>query len=172
MCIRDRVADGLLLHPMCSKDYIKEIILPAVAEGAKRGNREVSDCELLWGGFIATGETEEELAKAKRDIAARISFYASTRTYRQALDFHGWGDVNEKLHALSIQGEWQKMFDLVSNEMVETLGFCGNGKEVANSLKDELGPFCSAVMWNEIEHLGTDHSQDERMSELLQIVKS
>ena len=81
-------------------------------------------------------------------------------------------DVNEKLHALSIQGEWQKMFDLVSNEMVETLGFCGNGKEVANSLKDELGPFCSAVMWNEIEHLGTDHSQDERMSELLQIVKS
>ena len=59
---------------MCSKDYIKEIILPAVAEGAKRGNREVSDCELLWGGFIATGETEEELAKAKRDIAARISF--------------------------------------------------------------------------------------------------
>ena len=56
--------------------------------------------------------------------------------------------------------------------MVETLGFCGNGKEVANSLKDELGPFCSAVMCNEIEHLGTDHSQDERMSELLQIVKS
>ena len=44
--------------------------------------------------------------------------------------------------------------------------------KVANSLKDELGPFCSAVMWNEIEHLGTDHSQDERMSELLQIVKS
>ena len=170
--IAGEVADGLLLHPMCSKDYIKEIILPAVAEGAKRGNREVSDCELLWGGFIATGETEEELAKAKRDIAARISFYASTRTYRQALDFHGWGDVNEKLHALSIQGEWQKMFDLVSNEMVETLGFCGYGKEVANSLKVELGPFCSAVMWNEIEHLGTDHSQDERMSELLQIVKS
>ena len=49
------------------------------------------ECELLWGGFIATGETEEDLKIAKRNVAARISFYASTRTYRPALDFHGWG---------------------------------------------------------------------------------
>ncbi|GIS26628.1 MAG: hypothetical protein CM15mP127_10010 [Gammaproteobacteria bacterium] len=34
--IAGEVADGLLLHPMCSKDYIKEIILPAVAEVQKR----------------------------------------------------------------------------------------------------------------------------------------
>ena len=45
--IAGEVADGLLLHPMCSKDYIKEIILPAVAEGAKRGNREVSELSLI-----------------------------------------------------------------------------------------------------------------------------
>jgi probable F420-dependent oxidoreductase len=170
--IAGEVADGLLLHPMCSLPYIKEIILPAVKEGAAKANRDPKECELLWGGFIATGETEEELAKAKRDIAARISFYASTRTYKPALDFHGWGDVNTQLHELSIAGEWQKMFDLVSDEMVETLGFCGSGKEVANNLRDELSPICSAAMWNEIEHLGTDHSQDERMHDLIKIVKA
>ena len=64
------------------------------------------------------------------------------------------------------------MFDLVSDEMVETLGFCGSGKEVANNLRDELSPICSAAMWNEIEQLGTDHSQDERMHDLIKIVKA
>ena len=53
------------------------------------------------------------------------------------------------------------MFDLVSS-----------GKEVANNLRDELSPICSAAMWNEIEHLGTDHSQDERMHDLIKIVKA
>jgi hypothetical protein len=55
--------------------------------------------------------------------------------------------------------------------MVETLGFCGTGEEVANCLKDDLGPICSAAMWNEVEHLGTDHSKDEHVSHLIQIAK-
>ena len=92
--VAGEVADGLLLHPMCSPQYIHDVIIPAVAEGAKKSGRSPDECELLWGGFIATGETEEDLQAAKRAIAARISFYASTRTYRPALEFHGWEDIN------------------------------------------------------------------------------
>ena len=169
--IAGEVADGLLLHPMCSLEYIKEIIIPAVHEGAKKTNRNPQECELLWGGFIATGETEESLQKAKRDIAARISFYASTRTYKPALEFHGWGDVNEKLHSLSVQGKWQEMFDLITDEMVECLSFHGTGEEVARDMKNELTPICSAAMWNEIEHLGEDHTKDQYMADLISILK-
>ena len=145
--------------------------MPAVIEGAKKSGRDPKECELLWGGFIATGETEEDLKTAKRNVASRISFYASTRTYRPALDFHGWGDINEALHKLSVEGKWEEMFALVTDDMVETLGFCGTGEEVANSLKDDLGPICSAAMWNEVEHLGADHSKDEHVSHLIQIAK-
>ena len=35
--------------------------MPAVAEGARKSGRDSKECELLWGGFIATGETEEDL---------------------------------------------------------------------------------------------------------------
>jgi hypothetical protein len=75
------------------------------------------------------------------------------------------------LHKLSVEGKWEEMFALVTDDMVETLGFCGTGEEVANSLKDDLGPICSAAMWNEVEHLGTDHSKDEHVSHLIQIAK-
>ena len=132
--IAGEVADGLLLHPMCSPQYIHEVIIPAVAEGAKKSGRSPDECELLWGGFIATGETEEDLQAAKRAIAARISFYASTRTYRPALEFHGWEDINAALHKLSIEGKWEEMFALVTDEMVDTLGFTGTGAEVAHGL--------------------------------------
>jgi hypothetical protein len=56
--------------------------------------------------------------------------------------------------------------------MVETLGFFGTGIEVANALKNELGPICSAAMWNEVEHLGADHSKDEHVANLIQIAKA
>ena len=49
-----------------------------------------------------------------------------------------------------MEGKWEEMFALV-DEMVETLGFCGTGEEVATT-KDNLGPICSAAMWNEVEH--------------------
>ena len=42
-----------------------------VAEGAKKSGRDSKECELLWGGFIATGETEEDLKTAKRNVAAQ-----------------------------------------------------------------------------------------------------
>ena len=64
------------------------------------------------------------------------------------------------------------MFALVTDDMVETLGFCGTGIEVANALKNELGPICSADMWNEVENLGADHSKDEHVANLIQIAKA
>ena len=43
---------------------------------------------------------------------------------------------------LCINYQWKengkKCLLLVTDEMVETLGFCGTGEEVANSLKDDL----------------------------------
>ena len=77
----------------------------------------------------------------------------------------------QALHKLSIEGKWEEMFALVTDEMVDTLGFTGTGKEVAHALKDNLGPICSAVMWNEVEHLGVDHSNDDHVADLIKIVK-
>ena len=77
----------------------------------------------------------------------------------------------EAMHALSIPTSRALMI-IGSDEMVDTLGFTGTGKEVAHALKDNLGPICSAVMWNEVEHLGVDHSKDEHVAGLIEIVKS
>jgi probable F420-dependent oxidoreductase len=146
--VAGEVCDGLLIHPMCSYRYITEIILPAVEQGARKAGRRLEDIELLWSGFTATGDTEEELLVAKRSVARSISFYGSTRTYAAALELHGWKGLNLQLHELSLAGKWHEMTGLVTDEMVETLAETGTQEEVARKIRTRYGPICSAVMWS------------------------
>ena len=146
--VAGEVCDGLLLHPMCSYRYITDVILPAVEAGAQRAGRKLSDIELLWGGFSAMGDTDDELRQAKLNVARSISFYGSTRTYGPALAIHGWKDLNLQLHELSLRGKWNEMMALVTDEMVETLAETGTPEEVARKLHARYSPFCSAVMWS------------------------
>lgn len=142
------VADGILLHPMCSYRYVKEVIVPAVEQGARRADRAPSDVEILWGGFAAYGDTDEELERAKRGVAAQISFYGSTRTYRGTLEIHGFDDLNPRLHELSLRGRWEEMRELVTDDVVEALAEVGGTREeVARRIRKRYGDICSAVLW-------------------------
>ena len=145
--VAGEVCDGLLLHPMCSYKYVCEVILPAVEKGARRADRDPRDVELLWGGFTATGDDDEALQRARRGVARAISFYGSTRTYRRSLEIHGFGDLNERLHQLSVRGRWQEMFELVTDDVVDAIAEVGTQEQVARRLYKRYGDVCSAVMW-------------------------
>ena len=164
--VAGEVCDGLLLHPMCSYKYITEIIIPAVEQGARRAGRQLRDVELLWGGFTATGDTDEELLAAKQGIARSISFYGSTRTYAAALELHGWKDLNLQLHELSLAGRWNDMAGLVTDEMVETLAETGTQEEVAHKIRRRYGGICGSVMWSP-----RAEADDARTRAVLEILK-
>jgi hypothetical protein len=57
------------------------------------------------------------------------------------------------------------------NTLLNLIAFYGTGEEVAREMKDALTPICSAAMWNEIEHLGEDHTKDQYMADLISILK-
>jgi len=66
------------------------------------------------------GDTEKERAEQARMVKQQIAFYASTRTYEPVLAVHGWQDLTQKLHRKSVEGDWQGMADLISDEMLDT----------------------------------------------------
>ena len=66
------------------------------------------------------GDTEQELAQARQAVKRQIAFYASTRTYEPVLAAHGWQDLTPKLHRRSVEGDWQGMADLITDEMLDT----------------------------------------------------
>ncbi|RIK29194.1 MAG: LLM class F420-dependent oxidoreductase [Anaerolineae bacterium] len=122
------MCEGFHAHPFHSPRYLKEVMLPAIEEGAKKENRKREDVSLSVTAFVAT--TPEEMNFAR----AQISFYASTPSYRSVMDLHGWSGVAETLSAHAAKGEWTEMPMLITDEMLGE--FCLVTEE--GKLADEL----------------------------------
>jgi probable F420-dependent oxidoreductase len=122
------LCEGFHVHPFHSVRYLREVILPAIDEGASKERRERKDLAVSVTAFVATAPEEMNFARAQ------ISFYASTPSYRPVMDLHGWAGVAEKLSSHAARGEWAEMPMLITDEMLNE--FCLVTEE--NKLADEL----------------------------------
>jgi probable F420-dependent oxidoreductase len=113
------VCDGVRLHAFNTAKYTREAILPNLEAGARKAGRQLSDIDICGGSFLVTGETEEEVERAKQAVRTQVAFYGSTRSYRGVFEAHGWGDVSLQLHEMSTQGRWAEMGNLITEEMLE-----------------------------------------------------
>ena len=73
-----QVADGVHVHPLHSIDYLDDILVPRLSEGAASASRLVSDIDLIIPVFCIVGDTAQEqaptkaLAIAKRLLSTRM----------------------------------------------------------------------------------------------------
>jgi alkanesulfonate monooxygenase SsuD/methylene tetrahydromethanopterin reductase-like flavin-dependent oxidoreductase (luciferase family) len=108
------VADGFICHPLLSRTYLADGLLPALA-----------------GGRASTGsERPFTIAAMKR----QIGFYASTPAYKPVLDHHGWGDLHAQAHALTKQDRWSELGDLIDDEVLATFAVVGELAEVGDAV--------------------------------------
>ena len=93
---------------------------PAVESGLRKSGRAREDFTFATTSFVVVGDTEKERAEQAMMVKQQIAFYGSTRTYEPVLAVHGWQDLTQKLHRKSVEGDWQGMADLISDEMLDT----------------------------------------------------
>ncbi|OQY89373.1 MAG: LLM class F420-dependent oxidoreductase [Anaerolineae bacterium UTCFX1] len=131
------ICEGFHVHPFHSPRYLKEVMLPAIEEGANKGGRKLAlsnveerkDVSVSVTAFVAT--TPEEMNFAR----AQISFYASTPSYRPVMDLHGWSGVAETLSAHAAKGEWAEMPMLITDEMLSEFCLVTDESKLASELK-------------------------------------
>jgi len=138
-------ADGMIIHTFGTQKYIEEKIRPALAETLAASNKTLADFELAFPPFIVTGDTEEAFEKSRDQVRYRISFYASTPAYKPVLDCHGWGGIQPHLNRLSKNGAWDRMPDLISDEMLDTFAVVGDPLEVAAQIRTRYGHLVNRV---------------------------
>ncbi len=131
------VADGIAIHGFSTFKYIREVLIPAVHEGARRAGKDVSKVHVRGGGFIVTARTEEEVRLAKERSRRQISFYASTRSYSNVMKIHGWADEAAQLHRLSIEGKWDDMVGLITDDMMEEFCVIGTWDELPAKMREK-----------------------------------
>jgi len=116
--VAGEVADGVLPHGFMTDKYMREVLLPNVKIGLDRAGRDWSDIEIAGGGFTVFGEDEADIERQLDRLRTPISFYGSTRTYHDVFEVHGWRDLGEKLHALSVAGKWDEMRKAIPEEVL------------------------------------------------------
>jgi hypothetical protein len=75
-------------------------------------------------------------AEDELSVRTQIAFYASTPSYRPVLALHGWEELGEQLSALAARSQWDKMPDLITDEMLETLAVVAPTSRLAKALLD------------------------------------
>ena len=139
------VADGARLHPFCTRKYLEEAVLPRLAEGMAKSGCARENFEITGGGFLATGKDEAAVAKAVEWVRTRVAFYGSTPAYRPVLDVHGWGGLQEELNAMSKQGKWTEMGELIDDEILNTFAVVGTPEDIAPELSKRYGDLIQRI---------------------------
>ncbi len=123
-------ADGFHVHPFHTPRYLREVIIPAIEQGAARAGRSRGDIAVSVSAFVVTSAQEDLF------VRQQISFYASTPSYRPVMALHGWEKTAEALSALAARGRWEEMPALIGDEMLATFAVVISGDSLAGALGD------------------------------------
>jgi probable F420-dependent oxidoreductase len=123
-----QVADGLLVHPLTSADYLRERTRPMLRDAREGFSVSLS-------AFVVLGEDDKARSRAEQAVKAQIAFYASTPSYRPVLELHGWGELADQLNHLSRRQAWSEMADLITDDVLDTFAV---GGDVARGLRDRF----------------------------------
>jgi probable F420-dependent oxidoreductase len=121
------VADGLVGHPIYTRKYIAEKVLPEL-EGSR--------CELA--PYVICS-VSDDVDQARREARAQIAFYYTTRLYHSVLDVHGWREIGEACAAAFRKGDFAGMSDAVPDELVDAIAIAGRPDEVRDRLRQWEG---------------------------------
>jgi probable F420-dependent oxidoreductase len=146
--VAGEVADGLLVHAFTTERYLREVTLPALNRGLAASGRSRAQAEVSLLAMIATGRSEEEMARAVAGTRQQIAFYGSTPAYRGVLDRHGWGGLGDELNALSRSDradKWEAMGGLVDDDVLGAFAIVAEPSGVAAEIRRRFGGLIDRV---------------------------
>ena len=163
------LCDGVRLHGFCTPKYLKEVVIPNIEAGAKKAGRSLKDIDMTGGGFVITGETEEDVERQKPALRHQIAFYGSTRTYKGVLDLHGWGETCLRLHRLAAEGRWLEMGREISDEMLDQFAVYGTYDQIAARIRERWGGIVNRTgFFMPVRHEG----DKERLREIIRQIQA
>jgi probable F420-dependent oxidoreductase len=146
--VAGEVADGLLVHAFTTERYLREVTLPALDRGLAASGRSRAEVAVSLLAMIATGRSEQEMARAVAGTRRQIAFYGSTPAYRGVLDRHGWAGLGDELNALSRSDradKWEAMGGLVDDDVLGAFAIVAEPAGVAPEIQRRFGGLIDRV---------------------------
>jgi probable F420-dependent oxidoreductase len=154
--VAGEVCDGFICHGFTTEKYLREVTIPALERGRAKAGTTMEGFEIIGPSFVVTGATDEEIEAAADGTRQQIAFYGSTPAYRNVLDIHGWGGLQDELNSLSKQGEWAKMGTLIDDEVLNTFAVVGEPEAIAPELSRRYGDVIQRISFYAPYHSDPD----------------
>jgi len=138
-------ADGVRLHPFCTRQYLADVVIPRIEAGLLDSPRERQHFEISGGGFIATGADDEAVAQAAEWVRYRVAFYGSTPAYWPVLEVHDLGDLGRKLNRMTKEGLWDDIAAEISDDTLRLFAAIGRHDEITAAIAARFGGFSDTV---------------------------
>lgn len=126
------VADGVILW-LCDPDYVRETVVPSIAEGARQAGRDPAQIEIVAAITCSVADDPEPvLAKFRRTLIP----YLSLPFYRAMLERAGHSEDLERFDAGMADGDVNRALDGVSDKMLHTIAGIGTEADVRKKLDE------------------------------------
>lgn len=145
MKVAGQECDGVRLHPFCTRAYLENVAMPRLSDAMASRGRARDNFEITGGGFVATGATDEAVAKAFEWIRMRVGFYGSTRAYWPVFEQHGLRGLGEKLNHMSKTNQWEQMTGEISDDVVRLFAAVGRHDELTQAVTDRFGGLVDSI---------------------------
>ena len=137
--VAGEVADGIIVHGFTTEAYLRNVTLPALERGFAKAGKSRADFEISYPVFSVTGRDERELRDAAKLMRQQIAFYGSTPAYKPVLDSIGAGEIQPTLNAMSKQGDWEAMGEVITDDVLDRFAVTGEPAEIAAQIEARYG---------------------------------
>src|SRR4051794_6432596 len=139
-----RVGDGLVGHPLFTREYVREVARPALARGAERTGRPT---DVPIAGYLTCSVGPDR--DAARDAArAVVAFNSTVKTSRVVHRLHGWEEHAERIREHWMAGDFAAAVREVPDEMLDTIALAGTADEVRERFAERwAGVYEHTLLW-------------------------
>ncbi len=137
--VAGEIADGLLVHGFTTQAYLENVTLPALERGFAKAGKTRADFEIAYPVFSVKGRDEKEIAAQTKKMREQVAFYGSTPAYKPVLDSIDAGELQPELNAMSKQGRWEAMGELIGDDVLSKFAVQGDVVEIAKQIKSRYG---------------------------------
>ena len=161
------VADGVHVHPIGHPGYLRDTVLPSVAEGAAAAGRAPQALTLIVPVMTIVGDDDVERAADRSHLRAMLSFYGSTPNYAFIWDEAGFEGTTARIRERQKANDPAGMAAQITDDHLAVFTTESTWDGLADALIDRYGGLADRlVLYNAAAARTTDPERFRRYGDV------
>ena len=123
------IADGVMLW-LCNAEYVREVAIPAIAQGAAQGGRDLGDIDVV---AAIPAAAADDPADARASLRGELLPYFGLPFYRTMIERSGFGPDIAAFDAAG--GDGERMRAAISDDFIDSLAGVGGDSAVGDAVR-------------------------------------